>query len=81
MDDNRSTASLHSGLHTERHTYTPAELGEIWGLSSETIRRLFEEEPGVLMVGERHPRRKRRYVALRIPSSAAARVHRRMSAG
>jgi hypothetical protein len=27
MDDNRSTASLHSDLHTERH-YTPAELGE-----------------------------------------------------
>jgi hypothetical protein len=80
MNDNRSTASLHSGLHTERH-YTPAELGELWGLSSDTIRRLFEDEPGVLMMGERHPPRKRRYLTLRIPSSVAARVHRRMSAG
>jgi hypothetical protein len=43
MDDNRLTASLQSGLHTERH-YTPAELGELWGLSSETIRRLLDRE-------------------------------------
>ena len=67
-------------LHSERH-YSPAELADLWGLSSDTIRRLFEREPGVLAIGDRNPRRKRRYVTLRIPESVAARVHRRLSAG
>jgi hypothetical protein len=40
----RPTDSMDSGLRP------PAELGELWGLSSETIRRLFEDEPGVLMI-------------------------------
>jgi hypothetical protein len=31
----------------------PKELGALWGLSSDTIRRLFEDEPGVLMIGKR----------------------------
>lgn len=80
MNDWKSAASQQSGLHAEQH-YTVRELAELWAFSNDTIRRLFEDEPGVLMIGERLPRRKRRYVTLRIPSSVAARVHRRMSAG
>ena len=71
-------ARITPGLHAERH-YSPSELAELWGLSSDTIRRLFEDEPGVVTTGERNPRRKRRYVTLRIPQSVAARVHRRLS--
>jgi transcriptional regulator GlxA family with amidase domain len=63
----------------ERH-YSVAELAERWNLSPDTIRKLFENEPGVLMLGESLTRRgKRRYTTLRIPASVAARVHRRLS--
>jgi hypothetical protein len=61
----------------ERH-FTPEQLGEVWMLSPDTIRRLFEREPGVLVVA-RPGKRARRYRTLRIPESVAARVHRRMS--
>ena len=37
---------------TEKH-YKPAELGELWGLNAETIRRLFDDEPGVVRIGQR----------------------------
>jgi hypothetical protein len=63
----------------ERH-YSVAELAERWNLSADTIRKLFEDEPGVLVLGESFTRRgKRRYTTLRIPESVAARVHRRLS--
>ena len=68
------------GLHSEQH-FSPAELAQLWALSSETIRGLFRDEPGVIVIGERNPRCKRRYVSLRIPESVAARIHRRLSAG
>jgi hypothetical protein len=75
---NEPSARITPGLHVERH-YSPSELAELWGLSSDTIRGLFEDEPGVVTIGERNPWRKRRYVTLRIPQSVAARVHRRLS--
>ena len=40
---------------------------------------LFENEPGVLVIGERSPRHKRRYVTLRIPQTVLERVHSRLS--
>ena len=80
MNDSKSAVSLHPKLHAEHH-YSVRELAELWAFRDDTIRRLFEDEPGVLMIGERHPRRKRRYITLRIPNSVAARVHQRLSAG
>jgi hypothetical protein len=66
-------------LHIERH-YSVGELARRWNLSLDTIRRLFEDEPGVLVLGESSGKRgKRRYTTLRIPESVAARVHRRLS--
>jgi hypothetical protein len=62
---------------SERH-YAPEQLGELWGLSADTIRRLFEREQGVLVVEREHNGR-RRYRTLRIPESVAERVHRRLS--
>lgn len=76
---NKPTEENPSGLHEERH-YSPAELADLWGLSTDTIRKLFENEPGVIAIGDRNPRRKRRYITLRIPESVVARVHRRISA-
>jgi hypothetical protein len=63
----------------EKH-FSPAELAEAWGLSCETVRKLFRGEPGVLKIGKPEARFRRSYFTLRIPQSVAERVHRRLSA-
>lgn len=66
------------GVSLERH-FSPDQIGEMWGLSTDSVRRIFEREPGVLII-ERDPSHKaRRYRTLRIPQSVAERVHRRMA--
>jgi hypothetical protein len=61
----------------ERH-YTVNELSVLWNLSKQTIRRLFQDEPDVIRIGEENLRRTRAYVTLRIPESVARRVHQRL---
>jgi hypothetical protein len=61
-----------------RH-YAVSEIAELWNLSDDTVRSIFENEPGVLVLGDvRSSGRKRRYVTLRIPQGVAERVHRRL---
>lgn len=67
-----------SHIMTEQH-YAPDELAELWGVSTETIRAIFREEPGVLKIGKTGTRYKRGYVTLRIPRDVAERVHTRLS--
>ena len=56
--------------------YTVAELSELWNLSRESIRKMFEKEPGVVVFY--FPKlNKRRYRTLRIPESIAKRVYRK----
>ena len=62
----------------EKH-YSVNELAVLWNLSKQTIRRLFQDEPDVVRIGENDVRRKRAYVTLRIPESVARRVHQRLS--
>ena len=64
---------------TERH-YSVAEVAEMWQLSPNAVRKLFQSEPGVLTLGEPRPKygRRRGYVTLRIPRSVLDRVHRRL---
>jgi len=64
----------------ERH-YSPKEIAEMWGIHVTTVRRLFQDEPGVLKLthlplGSARPR-----VTLRIPESVLQRVHNRRSRG
>lgn len=61
----------------ERH-YTVAEIGEVWNLSADVVRKLFEREPGVMVIADETRRGKRKYTTLRIPQSVAERVHRRL---
>jgi hypothetical protein len=64
------------------HHFTPADLAAVWHISSNTVRRLVENEPGVLKITASHPARnprKRRMVQLRIPARVARRVHARLS--
>jgi hypothetical protein len=69
---------IETSVHIERH-YAVAEIAEMWNLSADKVRELFENEQGVLMIGERSPRHKRRYVTLRVPQSVLERVHRHLS--
>jgi len=74
----QNSAMYISGTALERH-YSPDELGKLWNLSTDTVRRLFEREPGVLVIEHPRGRATRRYRTLRIPESVALRVHRRMT--
>jgi hypothetical protein len=68
-----------SGVCAERH-YSVLELAELWNLSENTIRRMFENEPGVLKGGSREEPFTRRYTTLRIPETVALRVHQQLQA-
>jgi hypothetical protein len=56
--------------------YSPRALAQLWGLSENSIRRLFQDRPGVFVLGTPNPRGKRGYVTLRIPESIALQVWR-----
>lgn len=64
----------------ERH-YTVAEIAAMWNLSKDAVRRMFQNEPGVLVLGDRSSGRKRRYTTLRIPQSVLGSVHRKYEVG
>ena len=61
--------------------YTVAQLAHEWGFSTDKIRELFRNEPGVLKLKDENAakKRKRSYVTLRIPPEVAQRVKRRLS--
>jgi AraC-like DNA-binding protein len=62
---------------TDSEFLTVAQVAERWGLSPDTITRLFADEPGVIALGKEHPRGKRRRVTLRIPVEVVERVKRK----
>jgi len=61
--------------------YTVSQLAEEWGFSTDKIRELFRNEPGVLKLKDENAskKRKRNYLTLRIPPEVAQRVKRRLS--
>lgn len=50
-----------------------------WNLDRDTVRKLFEDEPGVLVIQAKPSRHKRRYRTLRIPPHVKERVQHRLS--
>jgi hypothetical protein len=60
----------------ERH-YRAKELAALWGMSHDTISRLFAREPGVLRVNRVGKGKKQKYAMISIPESVALRVHER----
>ena len=64
---------MEAALTTERH-YTVQQVADEWALSAWMIRKLFENEPGVLCIGDRLTARKRKYVTIRIPEHVEQRV-------
>jgi len=61
----------------ERH-YSVLEVAAMWSLSADTIRRMFEDEPGIVFWGNAISRRRRRYLTIRIPETVLRRVHQRL---
>ena len=62
----------------QRH-YAVAEIAAIWHISGDKVRKVFENEPGVVVLEKEVSSRKRRYRTLLIPESVLERVHRRLS--
>jgi len=62
----------------EKH-YRVNELAGLWSLSTDTIIRLFRNEPGVLHIHNPTKEGKRRYDMLSIPENVASRIHERLS--
>lgn len=70
----RTTAGARSVPDPFERMYTPRELADLWRLSEQSIRRLFQDRPGVLKIGDSNPRGKRGYTTLRIPGSVVVQV-------
>lgn len=60
------------------YCYTVKELAFLWNMSTESIRRLFEAEPGTLVFKIQRTGR-RTYRNIRIPGSVALRIQNRMT--
>src|SRR5579863_5735932 len=65
--------SLGAMRHADEQHYTPEELGKLWHLDASTIRRIFRDESGVLVINHPEKMHKRVYRSIRIPASVAAR--------
>lgn len=68
---------------TEQH-YSVQQVAEMWGVSETTVRRLFEDQPGVVRISIPRMMRNRKqkpHVLLRIPGSVLARLYKQWSGG
>jgi len=57
----------------EKH-YRVQELAKLWGVSRQTIQRIFVDERGVLAIGKSRTRHRRPHLTLLIPESVVLRV-------
>lgn len=58
----------------KQETFTVAEIASLWRLSTDTVQRIFEDEPGVIALGNKNPRGRRKRITLRIPRAVMERV-------
>lgn len=58
----------------EKH-YSCVELAKLWSLAPDTIRAVFADTPGVLIISRPATRNKRAYTSIRIPESVAQKRH------
>ena len=69
--------SMEPPAPAERH-YAPSEVADLWHFNVETIRQLFRDEPGVVVLQAPVKKGKRPYKTIRIPHSVLERVHKRL---
>jgi len=63
----------------EQRPYTIAEIAAMTGFSKQTVTRLFEREPGVLILARPEQKHKRGYRSIRIPRHIYERVVRKLT--
>jgi hypothetical protein len=64
-------------LANEKH-YSIIEISKLWALSQKTVRKIFENEPGVIQWGAEETLHKRGYRTLRVPETVLQRMHRKL---
>ncbi len=62
----------------EKLAYTMADVARLMGFSQPTIKRMFQNEPGVIKLDRPTEMNKRRYCNIRIPRHVYERVKRRL---
>ena len=62
-----------------QENFTVGEIASLWRLSRDTVQRMFQDEPGVMPLGNPNPRGKRKRITLRIPRAVMERVKKRRS--
>ena len=62
-----------------QETFTVAQIASLWQYSTDTVQRLFANEPDVQVIGSKNPRGKRSRTTLRIPRAVMNRVKKRIS--
>ena len=69
---------------TEPH-YSTQQVADMWSVSATTVRRLFEDAPGVLKISMpqllTHNRKHKAHVMLRIPATVLEQVHSQQAGG
>jgi hypothetical protein len=75
---NGGTSQQVAGVLSTRY-YSVKEIADLLNLSQDSVRKLFQNEPGVVVLGDQRSKYKRRYTTLRIPESVLGRLLRRMS--
>lgn len=78
MNDSKSCETAPSGIAFEQH-FSIQQIAETWGLSADKTREIFQNEQGVVIIGEPERRFKRSYITLRVPESVVRRVHARLT--
>jgi hypothetical protein len=63
----------------KQETFTVAQIASLWQYSTDTIQRMFADEPGVEVRGAKNPRGKRTRKTLRIPRAVMNRVKKKVS--
>lgn len=66
-------------LPGDKKTLTVEEVAALLGFSRQTITRLFEREPGVLVLKRPEKPHKRQYRSIRVPLAVYERVRRRLA--
>jgi len=73
------TAPSRLTIKSGERALTVADVAALTGFSRDTITRLFEREPGVLILARPSANRKRSYRSIRIPRAVYERVVRRLT--
>jgi len=55
--------------------YSVPQIAKLWGLSTDCVRALFRDVPGVLKIVRPETRFKRGYISIRVPESVVLRIH------